>query len=426
MSRASIAFVIPAYNAAPTVRGTLDSLVRQTRPDWEAIVVDDGSGDGTGDAARALGDARVQIVRQRNRGLAAARNAGLDLVRAPAVCFLDADDTVEPEYAERMLAALGASDFVACEYRYLGPDLRDLRWTIAVGPQDLTAERFGEFNPLVVGGVCVRTESARRASADGEVFRTALRVHEDWDLWLRMTRAGCRWGVPVERPLFNYRLRPDSMSTDLRLMWRTGLELIAGAGRHDPDSRLRRWTLRSLARAVAKDDAALAAEMLAETGPIVGEEVGVLVGALRWAFCRQELIGPAGAGPRLGDWAARTARMLAGQTVLPDLLARLASAGPCWESAVARAAAALRPGDPLVVYGLGRNGREALRAARRLGVPVAAIDDSPAAVTDAPRFNPGQLSPRHVVLVTPDDRAEIVQRLATLGVWRIVLPDEAA
>ena len=74
-----ITFVVPAYNAVSTLEAAVRSLSEQTSDDWEAIIVDDGSVDGTGEMADALarGDDRIKVLHQGNAGVSAARNAAI-------------------------------------------------------------------------------------------------------------------------------------------------------------------------------------------------------------------------------------------------------------------------------------------------------------------------------------------------------------
>ena len=83
-------------------------------------------------------------------------------------------------------------------------------------------------------------------------------------------------------------------------------------------------------------------------------------------------------------------------------------------------------GSSLVIYGLGRNGREALAASEAMGLGVLAADDSPGAHADLPRIDPALLGPSHVVVVTPESRRAMVDRLVRQGVRRIVTPDQPA
>lgn len=122
-----VTVIVPGYDVAPYAVEALDSLRAQTRRDWVAVLVDDASTDGTGalfDAAAAA-DERFQVVHHREqRGLGAARNTGLDLVRTPFVGFLDADDRLTPRALERLVSTLAdsGSDFALGAYVRLRPD----------------------------------------------------------------------------------------------------------------------------------------------------------------------------------------------------------------------------------------------------------------------------------------------------------------
>lgn len=108
MSGIPVAVVIPAYNAGDFVAQTLQSVIDQTHKALEIIVVDDGSTDETASICRrfAAADPRIQILSTENRGVAAARNTGIEASKADYIAFLDADDLWHPTYVERMLSAL--------------------------------------------------------------------------------------------------------------------------------------------------------------------------------------------------------------------------------------------------------------------------------------------------------------------------------
>lgn len=123
----AVTVIVPGYDVAAYAAEALDSLRAQTREDWVAILVDDASTDDTGalfDAAAAADD-RFQVVRHRaQRGLGAARNTGLDLVRTPLLGFLDADDRLTPHALERLVGTVtgSGSDFAVGAYVRLRPD----------------------------------------------------------------------------------------------------------------------------------------------------------------------------------------------------------------------------------------------------------------------------------------------------------------
>src|SRR3954466_4977830 len=97
MSQVSV--IVPCFNSAAFVGATLRSVIAQTSGDWECIVVDDGSTDGSADivAVLAANEPRIRLIRQANRGVCAARNAGFRAASPEAafVIFLDADDCLD-------------------------------------------------------------------------------------------------------------------------------------------------------------------------------------------------------------------------------------------------------------------------------------------------------------------------------------------
>ncbi|HRJ69662.1 MAG TPA: glycosyltransferase family 2 protein [Beijerinckiaceae bacterium] len=108
-----VTIVVPAYNAADCIGAALDSVLAQSMPDFEVIVVDDGSRDATVAVVQnhARRDPRVVLVRQeRNGGVSAARNAALDRARGVWITVLDSDDTYRPERLEVLLAAAERHD----------------------------------------------------------------------------------------------------------------------------------------------------------------------------------------------------------------------------------------------------------------------------------------------------------------------------
>ncbi|MFD1194713.1 glycosyltransferase family 2 protein [Seohaeicola saemankumensis] len=115
MTFASI--VVPAFNVQNTLAETLDALLNQTYPDFEIIVVDDGSTDATADLLQTFcHDPRLCVLRQANRGLAGARNSGIAAARGQVIGFCDADDTWAPEKLAAHVAHLDANPAVGISY----------------------------------------------------------------------------------------------------------------------------------------------------------------------------------------------------------------------------------------------------------------------------------------------------------------------
>ena len=123
MSTSLVSAVIPCFNQAHFLNEAIDSLLAQTYPHLEIIVVDDGSTDNTAEVASR--NANVRLVRQQNSGLAAARNSGIRASQGEYLVFLDADDRLLPNAVEagfNCLQGQPASVFAWGRYRRLAPD----------------------------------------------------------------------------------------------------------------------------------------------------------------------------------------------------------------------------------------------------------------------------------------------------------------
>lgn len=115
-----ISVIIPVYNREHLIACAIDSVVNQTETDWELIIVDDGSEDATGRICDqyAEADPRLHVLHTKNRGVSAARNAGLQEACGEWVIFLDSDDVYEPDAFRMMLEQSAGMDLVAASMRY--------------------------------------------------------------------------------------------------------------------------------------------------------------------------------------------------------------------------------------------------------------------------------------------------------------------
>lgn len=112
-----VTIVVPFWNAATTLSNCIDSVLNQTRNDWELILVDDGSvDDGYKICAQyAEKDNRIRLLCRDHEGVGAARNAAMDETQGKFICFVDADDFVEPNYLEKLCSCPDV-DLVVCGY----------------------------------------------------------------------------------------------------------------------------------------------------------------------------------------------------------------------------------------------------------------------------------------------------------------------
>lgn len=102
---------------SPYLPEALDSVIHQTYKNLEIIIIDDGSTDGSGRICDEYAgkDCRIRLIHQENKGLSAARNAGLNIMTGDVIAFLDSDDAYHPEYIEIMLAAMNR-EYVGYSY----------------------------------------------------------------------------------------------------------------------------------------------------------------------------------------------------------------------------------------------------------------------------------------------------------------------
>ena len=208
MIASRVSVVIPCFNGARYLGEAIDSALAQTHPDVEVIVVDDGSTDGTPAVVSGYGD-RLRCVRQPNRGLAGARNAGIRHARGPYVAFLDHDDRFLPDKLARQAAVLDArpdAGLVYCGWHFIDADgarLPPTGWDVREGDVTVDLLRGNIMHPATV----VVRRTALDAAGGFDEGRTGL---EDWDLWLRMAVRGVRWAC-VDAPLLEYRVHPGQM-----------------------------------------------------------------------------------------------------------------------------------------------------------------------------------------------------------------------
>jgi len=128
--------IIPAYNAAAFITRAIDSVLAQTWPAEEIIVVDDGSGDATADIVAGYGE-RVRSLRQDNAGVSAARNAGARAASGDWLAFLDADDWYYPDrlkWHAQWIARDGGLDFLTGDYDYRRPDGSRISGSMEIHP----------------------------------------------------------------------------------------------------------------------------------------------------------------------------------------------------------------------------------------------------------------------------------------------------
>ena len=233
----SVSVIISAYNGENYLAEAIESVLAQTRSDWEIVVADDGSSDATGAIAEdyARRDPRIRVVHRANGGIAAARNSGLAHANPSFeyVAVLDHDDFLEPDCLETLVGALdrhpravgahGLRRNVDSKRRPLrrnGSEVwPSVRWSIEGNwlvkmPESAptTFAMLAYRNVITINGVMVRRDALEHAGR----FDPRATMAEDWDLWLRMALLGDF--VFVNRVVCGYRYHDSNITRDRERM----------------------------------------------------------------------------------------------------------------------------------------------------------------------------------------------------------------
>jgi glycosyltransferase involved in cell wall biosynthesis len=263
----TISVVIPAYNAAHFLPRSLASVFAQTLPPNEVIVVDDGSTDHTSEVADALG---ARVIRQENRGLAAARNTGIQNASGEWIALLDADDSWLPEKLARQ-AALIQPEVV---FVYTGTRHFDDHGTRIVqrAIEPTAARKMLRYcNPIVPSSALLRRLAVLAAGG----FREGVPSCEDWGMWVRLLPFGSLAAVP--EPLTNYYLHPQSISASPERML-DGLRAILEPTLLNGYHGIERWIWRRRIWAEQLCSAAL----IARDNHVAGEMGYIIRSLLAW------------------------------------------------------------------------------------------------------------------------------------------------
>jgi len=228
MPRVSV--IIPTYNRAALLEQAVRSVLAQTHPDLEVIVVDDGSTDDTAKVVGSFDDLRVRYLHQAHAERSIARNRGMAEAKGAYIALLDDDDLYLPHKLARQVEFLEANptvELVGSGIQLIderGQPLREVRPWLNRPPQ-LTLEVCLRSSGLLISSVMFRRRALDRLD---QWFDPDLHLAEDTDFWIRLAHAGCRmaWLPQVVSCYRVYDARPPGLVLDYMRSFRTVLDKL--------------------------------------------------------------------------------------------------------------------------------------------------------------------------------------------------------
>lgn len=211
-----LSVIVPVYKKEPYLSRCIESILASSVTDLELILVDDGSPDRCGEICDefAAKDARISVIHQENKGVSAARNAGLSAATGDYIAFVDADDLVSSQMYETMLSCAQEehADIVTCGITVFSENGTVLRKLLLTNGVFNSAQMLRELfqRPDQLGGTCCNKVFLRKAVA-GERFPEDIRICED-RIYLFQCYSRCQKNVKLCEP-FSYVVESQNSAT---------------------------------------------------------------------------------------------------------------------------------------------------------------------------------------------------------------------
>ncbi len=212
MPTPKISVIVPCYNYGAYLPETIDSILTQTYPHYEVIIIDDGSNDGTTPAiiaSEAKKDKRIKVITHpKNKGLSAARNSGIKAARGKYIFPVDSDDMIHATLLEKALKLMEQenSDIVYCHLQCFGEKTNILHFS--------NQEKIKKTLPFG----CLLFPFALYKKSDVEKFggyAENLIACEDWDFWLHYLKNDKKFTL-LDEALYIYRTHQNSLSSIIK------------------------------------------------------------------------------------------------------------------------------------------------------------------------------------------------------------------
>ncbi|MBE9178913.1 glycosyltransferase family 2 protein [Oculatella sp. LEGE 06141] len=255
---ANVSVVIPVYNAEKYIAATVQSVLNQTYTDFELLIVDDGAIDRSIELCQQFADPRIKIIHQPNRGVSAARNAGIREAKGRYIAFLDGDDLWTADKLEKHVQHLESSPNVGvsfCRSAFIDEAGKPLDIYQMPQLKGITPAKILCRNPIGNGSAPVirrdalegiKYQSRRYGSLESAYFDEELHHMEDVECWLRISLKTPWQTEGLPEPLTQYRVNLKGASTNVAKQLASLDTMLAKTSTYAPKL-VTRWG--SLARA---------------------------------------------------------------------------------------------------------------------------------------------------------------------------------
>ena len=210
-----VSIIVPIYNIENYIRECLDSILAQTYPYFELILVDDGSPDNCGRICDdyAKGDNRIKVVHKVNGGISSARNAGLEVAKGEWIMHVDGDDWIEPDMIESLIEAaqITGADMVFGDFMKYGPSAGYNKLPTWSSDKKKSMTNYIAYVMTTIwGSIAKRSLYADHSLKSPE----DISYCEDFHLIVRLCHFAKKV-VNVHRPFYHYRYRPTSIMSNM-------------------------------------------------------------------------------------------------------------------------------------------------------------------------------------------------------------------
>lgn len=210
-----LSIIVPVYKVENYLSKCVDSILAQTFTDYELILIDDGSPDRCGEICDeyASKDNRIRVIHQENKGVSAARNAGLDIAAGTYIGFVDSDDWIEPEMYEKMMAQIYGMekiDFIACARYTEKLKQDDTISSICFESKKMILKDLFSKPSILTGSCC--NKLFRKSVFKNYRFREDICIWEDLILLSEIYVNCCTTGLYITDQLYHYRINMGSVT----------------------------------------------------------------------------------------------------------------------------------------------------------------------------------------------------------------------